>query len=193
MNGLPIPIENLSPDNIEMLINTLITMYWGIILITGPVAFCCKILALVAQAKVYIKAKYPGWAVLIPYYTQYISSCIGYCTDAFWVLVGATSVSVLCSPFLVFDFGTVSRIFLILRIVANLVVLVCKIRIVQGVSKAFKQGFGFTLGLFLLPFIFYPILAWGKSRHHRIDNDATSPYNGREHGYAEMMKESQNQ
>ena len=45
MNGLPIPIENLSPDNIEMLINTLITMYWGIILITGPVAFFCKILA----------------------------------------------------------------------------------------------------------------------------------------------------
>lgn len=192
MNGLPIPIESMSPDNIEMLINNMITMYLGIILIAGPVAFFCKILALIAQAKVYIKAKQPGWAVLIPYYTQYISSCIGYCTGAFWVLVGATGVNVLCSPFIILDFGAVSYIFLILRIVANLVVWACKIRIIHGVSKAFKHGFGFTIGLFLLPFIFYPILAWGNSRHHRIDNDATSPYNGREHGYAEMMKDIQN-
>ena len=35
----------------------------------------------------------------------------------------------------------------------------------DGIAKRFGRGTGFAVGLLLLPFIFYPILAWGENRY----------------------------
>lgn len=43
--------------------------------------------------------------------------------------------------------------------------------IYQGVSQVFNKGIGFTFGLFFLPFIFFPILAFGDSVYKNPDYD----------------------
>lgn len=37
--------------------------------------------------------------------------------------------------------------------------------IIHGVSENFGHGIGFTLGLYFLSFIFYPVLAFGDSQY----------------------------
>lgn len=46
--------------------------------------------------------------------------------------------------------------------VANIVMLII---VFHAISKAFGKDAGFTVGLVLLPFIFWPILAFGKATY----------------------------
>jgi hypothetical protein len=38
---------------------------------------------------------------------------------------------------------------------------------IQKLSEAFGYGFGYTLGLIFLPYVFLPMLAFGKAKHVR--------------------------
>jgi len=53
-------------------------------------------------------------------------------------------------------------ILILLVPVANIVMLIMTF---HGISKAFGKDAGFTVGLVLLPFIFWPILAFGKATY----------------------------
>ena len=53
-------------------------------------------------------------------------------------------------------------IIILLVPVANLVFAIMTF---HGISKAFGKDAGFTVGLVLLPFIFWPILAFGKATY----------------------------
>jgi hypothetical protein len=53
-------------------------------------------------------------------------------------------------------------ILILLVPVANIVMLIMTF---HGISKAFGKDAGFTAGLVLLPFIFWPILAFGKATY----------------------------
>ena len=53
-------------------------------------------------------------------------------------------------------------IIILLIPIANLVLI---IMVYYGISKAFGKDAGFTVGLVLLPFIFWPILAFGKATY----------------------------
>jgi hypothetical protein len=46
--------------------------------------------------------------------------------------------------------------------IANIIMLIMTF---HGISKAFGKDAGFTVGLVLLPFIFWPILAFGKATY----------------------------
>ena len=37
--------------------------------------------------------------------------------------------------------------------------------VLHAISKNYGKGFGFTLGLFFLPFIFFPVLGFGKAQY----------------------------
>lgn len=37
--------------------------------------------------------------------------------------------------------------------------------VLHSISKSYGKGFGYTLGLFFLPFVFFPILGFGKSQY----------------------------
>ena len=41
------------------------------------------------------------------------------------------------------------------------------IMLVNELSKKFGQGMGFTVGLLVLPVVFYPMLAFGDARYQR--------------------------
>jgi hypothetical protein len=53
-------------------------------------------------------------------------------------------------------------ILILLIPVVNLIMLII---VLHGISTAFGKGAGFTVGLVLLPFIFFPILAFGKATY----------------------------
>jgi len=53
-------------------------------------------------------------------------------------------------------------ILILLVPIANIVMLIMTF---HGISKAFGKDAGFTVGLVLLPFIFWPILAFGKATY----------------------------
>ena len=92
--------------------------------------------AIIVGWKIYDKAGKPGWACLIPIYSTIVYlEIIG---KPWWWL-------------LLFLIPGVNLVFAIWA--ANLL------------SKSFGKDEGFTVGLILLGFIFYPILAFGSAKY----------------------------
>ena len=91
---------------------------------------------IVSMWKIYEKAGAPGWSVLIPLYNNVKLLEITR-KPLWWILL-------LFIP------------------IVNIVLLIIMTR---RLAAVFGKGVGFTWGLVLLPFIFYPILAFGKSEY----------------------------
>lgn len=104
-----------------------------------PIAIIEIVLVVVVIAgfwKPFEKAGQPGWASIIPIYNVYIMCKIGG-KPGWWVLL-------MCIPF-------VNVIF--------------SIWLDNMISKSFGKDEGFTFGLVILPFIFYPILGFGDATY----------------------------
>ncbi len=92
--------------------------------------------AIAAMWRVYTKAGEPGWAAIIPIYNIIILlKIIG--RPAWWII-------------------------LMFIPIANFVVLIL---MMDGLSKSFGQGTGFTIGLIFLSIIFMAILGFGSARY----------------------------
>lgn len=100
------------------------------------IIFALLIVMLAALWRVYTKAKQPGWAALIPIYNTYVLLKIAG-RPWWWLLL-------MLIPFV------------------NLIV---SIIVLNDLSKSFGKDVVFTLLLFFLPVIGYPILAWGKAEY----------------------------
>ena len=100
------------------------------------VYFALLLLVIVAHWEVFAKAGRPGWVIFIPFYNLYVCMQISSKPGWWWVL--------LCIPF-------VNIIFSILMM--------------RGLARNFGKGVGFTVGLLLLPIVFWPILAFGDARY----------------------------
>lgn len=98
------------------------------------------IASLAGMWKIYEKAGHPGWKALIPIYNLVVlMRIIG--KPAWWVLL-------MLIPYIGIIWSVWST---------NLL------------SKSFGRGIGFTLGLFFLPFIFYPVLGFSKATYTPLD------------------------
>jgi hypothetical protein len=95
-----------------------------------------SIISIVGQWKVYAKAGQPGWACIIPIYNIIVL------------------LQIVGKP--------IWWIFLFLIPCVNIVFVIWTINLL---SKSFGQSEGFTVGLILLPFIFYPILGFGNYKY----------------------------
>ncbi|MFA6184537.1 MAG: DUF5684 domain-containing protein [Candidatus Shapirobacteria bacterium] len=105
------------------------------------ICFLFLILMLASAWKIFVKAGKPGWAALVPVYNMVVLlEIVGM---PIWYI------------FLMF--------IPLVNIIIGLVVLL-------NLVKSFKKSMGFVLGLIFLPMIFYPILAFGKSRYTKIRN-----------------------
>jgi hypothetical protein len=89
--------------------------------------------------KVFVKAGHPGWGAIIPFYNTYIICKIAN-RPGWWLIL-----------------------FFI-----PLVNIVMAIIVYHDISKAFGHGGGFTVGLVLLGFIFFPILGFGASQYRGL-------------------------
>ncbi len=110
------------------------------------VVFLLILLALTAVIiaggwKMLAKAGEPGWGVIVPIYNTYLFFKIGG-NSGWWLLA----------------------------LFVPLVNLYALYRMSSGISEAFGQGAGFTVGLFLLPGIFHAILGFGDYRYRGRPN-----------------------
>jgi DNA-directed RNA polymerase subunit RPC12/RpoP len=113
--------------------------------------FFCSIMAvmlvvffvqLVSIWIVFEKAGQHGWAVLVPGYNMWVLAEIG--DKPGWM------------GLLMFFSGFIPYIGLVVGLVLSFVISI-------GVAKAFGRGAGFGVGLALLPFVFYPIIAFSNN------------------------------
>jgi hypothetical protein len=90
---------------------------------------------LVSYWKVFVKAGMPGWACLIPIYNAYV-----------WLKIAG-------KPWWWLLLMLIPLVNVVFFILANI-----------GAAERFGKGAGFGFGLSFLPFIFFPILAFGDSQ-----------------------------
>jgi hypothetical protein len=115
----------------------------GLVGILVIVYIAIIVLEIAALWKVFVKAGQPGWAAIIPIYNLYILlKVIG--RPGWWILL--------------FLLG-------IIPFVGWIAVLVLGIIIAMDLAKSFAKSGGFAVGLFLLNFIFVPILGFGEARY----------------------------
>jgi hypothetical protein len=107
----------------------------------GSMLFLVIVLALVVLIiaslwKVFTKAGQPGWAAIIPIYNVYIMCKIGG-RPGWWVIL------------------------FFIPIVSIIVTAIVSI----DIAKSFGQSILFGIGLWLLGFIFYPVLGFGSAQY----------------------------
>jgi ABC-type sulfate transport system permease subunit len=95
-----------------------------------------SLISLIGMWKVYAKAGKPGWAVIIPIYSAIVL------------------LEIVGKP--------IWWIFLLLVPCLNIIFAVW---IINLLSKSYGQGEGFTVGLLLLPFVFFPVLGFGNYQY----------------------------
>lgn len=117
------------------------------------------IFMIVCQCLIYNKAKQPWWAAIIPFYNLVVLLKI----------VGKPMIWMLwILQFIFFEMlfilaqGPITGLLFFLSIATSLVF---SIIITNGLSKSFGKDAGFTVGLILLPVVFYPILAFSKAQY----------------------------
>jgi hypothetical protein len=138
----PTPFNKLSEialttemEEVSFILNIFGRFFCGILI----AVVILGLLNVVSMWIVFDKAGEPGWAVLIPFYNLWILAKVG--DKPGWEGLAICFVGAI--PYI----GYFIEIYL-------------WVDISIGVSKAFDRGILFGLGLFLLPFIFYPILAF---------------------------------
>lgn len=94
------------------------------------------IIAIAGMWKTFTKAGQPGWAAIIPIYNIYVMIKI----------VGKPSIWLLWC-------------------LLPCVNIIFSIWLTNLISKSYGKEEGFTIGLLLLPFIFWPILGFGNARY----------------------------
>jgi hypothetical protein len=104
--------------------------------------FAFFVFFIICHWKIFTKAGQEGWKSLIPLYNAYVQLQITK-QPTIWLLY-------FFIPFVNIYFG---------------------IKHIHGLSRAFGKDVGFTVGIILLPIIFYPILAFGDSKYVYTDND----------------------
>jgi hypothetical protein len=85
---------------------------------------------------VFTKAGQPGWACIVPIYNVIVLLQIAR-KPLWWIIL----------------------------MLIPLVNIVIGILVVIEIAKNFGKSAGFGIGLLVLPFVFYPILAWGDARY----------------------------
>lgn len=103
----------------------------------GLISLALLVLYLISMWKIYVKAKKPGWAVLIPFYNTLVE------------------LEILGRPWW----------FLLLMIFIPIANFVIGIILMFDMAKVFGKSVGFGFGLLFLSFIFIPILAFSDAKY----------------------------
>lgn len=98
-------------------------------------------LMIVSNWKIYTKAGMEGWESIIPIYSTYVLTKIVNKPGYWTILMLIPYVNI------VFSIWATNRL-----------------------SKSFGKTEGFTIGLILLPFIFYPILGFGDDEYKKLED-----------------------
>ena len=102
----------------------------------GLIGLAFGLVLIIAMWKIFTKAGKPGWAAIIPFYNTWVLlEIVG--RPGWWLVLYFI-------PF---------------------VNLVMAIIVLFDLAKSFGKSGGFAIGMLLLPYIFFPILGFGKAQY----------------------------
>ena len=102
----------------------------------GLIGLAFGIFMIIAMWKIFTKAGKPGWASIIPIYNIWVMlEVVG--RPGWWLLL-------LLIPGVNFVIGII---------------------LIVDLAKSFGKGGGFAVGLLLVPYVFFPILGFGKAQY----------------------------
>ncbi len=111
--------------------------------------------------KMYVKAGRPGWAAIVPVYNWWVwVEMIGKPRWWFWALVASVLLSWI--P--------------VVGIILSLLMFVLYLLGCLEMAKAFDRGSGTGIGLWLVPFVFAPILGFGDAQYVGVAAAPTGGY-----------------
>lgn len=135
------------------------------------------LLVIVGMAGVFRKAGKPWWGAVIPIYNIYLLTKVSR-TSIWWFWASLIPLVSVTLWGITMFFGTASgnSAFMILGRLTSLLlpiamilgivaIIVIGLIVPSRISRVFGHGIGMSLGLILLPFIFYPILGFNKSSY----------------------------
>ncbi len=141
-------------------LQTLIAGYAALILVVFIIILLLVLFITVCNWIIYEKAGQPGWAAIIPLYSTIIRlkiagkpiSRVAWTIQyIFFAVVNAIDRG-----------GVITGVLYFFSLVAFFVINVITL---NGLSKSFGKDAGFTVGLLFLPFIFFPMLAFGSAKY----------------------------
>jgi len=100
----------------------------------------CSILLIICYWKLYEKANEPGWAAIVPFYNTYVLFKMAFGSGWMFLLLLVPIVNIVFAIMLPFK-----------------------------LAKAFGKSSGFGVGLWLLPIIFYPLLAFSNDKYVGVE------------------------
>jgi len=112
------------------------TMSPAVGMVLGICYLVVILLIIISMWKIFVKAGKPGWAAIVPIYNLIVILEIAG-KPIWWFIL-------LLIPFV------------------NIIVL---IMVLISFAKNFGKGAGFAIGMLILPFIFYPMLAFGDATY----------------------------
>lgn len=146
VNSFPTaPVENVTMDVTPMAVAATFSIAYIF------VVFAILIFIIVAFWKLLKKAGQPGWAAIVPFYSNVVLSKVAGVNIWFYLGILIAAVIGLVVP--------------IISIFSMIALGIWNIVIAFKLPGKFGKGVGFGFGLWLLPVIFYPILAFGKSEY----------------------------
>ncbi len=161
------------------------SVFWvwliGSILVVYAIMFAAFIVIAVAQWKLYTKAGQPGWAVFVPIYNILVLLDI-IRKPRMWLgyMIGAIVLQFVMNMTVIFFFNndeSTTTLMPVLVGVASFAVyiinLVLGVRIIHGLSLAFGKTAAFTAGMIFLPFVFIPILGFGRAQYQYNPRNVT--------------------
>ena len=108
------------------------------------------VVTVVGLWKMYVKAGRPGWAAIIPIYNWWVwVEMIGRPRWWFWALVASVLLSWI--P--------------VVGVILGILMFVLYLMGCLDMAKAFGRGAGTGIGLWLVPFVFAPILGFGDAQY----------------------------
>ena len=144
----------------------LIAFLAGLLLLIGFISIVILVLFTICYWKIFTKAGEEGWKAIVPIYNVYTMYKIAWETKWFFITLALVFVGGFLSGL---GFVTLSLPFTFAGGVIGIIFAV-------QLARAFGQSDGFAVGLILLSFIFYPILAFGSAEYKRgnaqMGNDA---------------------
>ncbi len=127
------------------------------------------VINVVARWKMVKKMGGAGWSQIVPVYSEWVLSSAAGCAQA------------LCIAFTALDavsylFGAIDGdSFQMLAGACGVALFVIRCIVLNQVAKRFGKGTGFTVGLVILPTIFYAILGFGSAQPVEDDADQMAP------------------
>lgn len=126
------------------------------------------IIQIIAYWRIFTKAGQAGWKCLVPILSQYTAF------KAFWkpsmfaaaVMIAAADVLFITLASL---FAELTFILMWLIMLTSAATLIMGAAFTHKLSRAFRHGVPFTIGLLLLQPIFILVLAFGSSEYHGAD------------------------